>query len=329
MTQSIHRRHVLAGGLALAASLPARAQAPAAIKIGWGSFPDVPQLAQAFDKNLWAAQGLAPQVVPFASGRDSFEALIGGQLEFAIAAEFPAVTGALRGRKFTVPAVLSKFKALRVIARSATPVTSLQQLAGQRIGVTTGTNQHFLLGEALRKANVQATIVNVAPPDMIPALTRGDVAAAMMFPSAYGAARRALAANYQELMLPEAAQSFILIASERASADPAMIGKVLATLIEGEKLLAANEAESIEATARYVRGAVTAENIKAVWSDYEYRVQLDQGTVDLMVRAGRWIVEQGFVKDVTPTPDLMLSRFLPGPLRALAADRVTASGLPA
>ena len=73
----------------------ALAQKKSDIKIGWGPFPDVPQISQAIDKNLWEDEGLSVKIVPFFSGRASFEALLGGQLDFAIIAEFPAVIGAM------------------------------------------------------------------------------------------------------------------------------------------------------------------------------------------------------------------------------------------
>lgn len=325
------RTFVAAGAAAGLLAAPGRttpAQAATTpVKIGWGAFPDVPQIAQASDKGLWAGQGLSPQIIPFATGRDSFEALIGGQLDLAVMAEFPPVTGALRGRKFGVAAVLSRYRALRAIARSATPVTAVKDLAGRRVATSIGTNVHFLIGEALRREGVAAKLVNVGPADMIPALLRGDVDAATPFPSAYPAARRALGDAYQQVMLPDAAQSFVLVASERlAAGDQDLVARVLRVLLEGERLVDADPAESQEATARYVRGAVTLEGIRSAWPEYEFRVQLDQGTLDLMVRAATWIVEQGFVRDVEPSAALIMQRMLPGPLRNVAPDRVTIQG---
>ncbi len=66
------------------------------VTIGWGAYPDVPQIAQAADKKLWAAQKLDAKKIPFANGRAGFEALIGGQRDYVVMAEFPGVAGVMR-----------------------------------------------------------------------------------------------------------------------------------------------------------------------------------------------------------------------------------------
>jgi NitT/TauT family transport system substrate-binding protein len=282
----------------------------------------VPQIAQASDKKLWAADKLDVKIVPFASGRAGFEALIGGQVDYAVMAEFPAVSGAMRGLKFSVVAVLAQYKSFRLVTKGDKAV-DLKALAGKKVAVPVGTNVHFIIADALDKAGVKAELVNVPPTEMAVALSRGDVDAIMTFPSGYANAKKVLGAQYQEVKLPSYATSYILAASEKASANPALTKRVLATLLKGEELVAKNAAESQEATARYVGGATNIDAIRAAWPDYEYRLKLDAGTLDVMVREGQWLKAQGLVKEGDPSPALYRKVFAPEALKSLDAKRVT------
>lgn len=307
---------LLATGVALAQDLTP-------VSIGWGAYPDVPQIAQAADKKLWAGEKLDAKIIPFASGRAGFEALIGGQLDYAVMAEFPAVTGVMRNLKFSVVAVLSQYRSFRVITKGDKAPADLKALAGKKIAMPLGTNIHFIISDALDAAGVSAELVNVPPPEMIPALSRGDVDAIVAFPSAYQNAKRVLGAQYQEVRLPAYASSFILAASEKVTANPALTKRVLATLLKGEEFVRRDVNESQEATSRFVGGAMPLEAIRASWPDYEYRVKLDQGTLDLMVKEGQWLKAKGLVKEGEPTAALYRKWFAPEPLKSLDPARVT------
>ena len=278
----------------------ALAQDTTPVAIGWGKYPDVPQIALAFEKKTWATEKLDATIVPFASGRAGFEALIGGQLDYAVMAELPAVTGAMRNLKFSVVAVLSEYRSFRVIAKGDKPLVDLKALAGKKIAIPLGTNVHFIISDALEAKGVTAELVNVPPSEMIPALTRGDVDAIMPFPSSYPNARRTLGAQYQEIRLPDYSSSFILVASEKATANPSLTRRVLASLVKAEGFMRdVNDAQ--ESTARFVAPAMPLEAVRAAWPDYEYRVKLDQGVLDSMVRQGKWLKAKGFVKEGEPT----------------------------
>jgi NitT/TauT family transport system substrate-binding protein len=140
------------------------------VTVGGGPVAEVPQFIVASDRKLWDSRGLNVVVTPFATGRESFEALIGGQLDLAIMAEFPAVVGAMRDQKFAVVGVLSRYVSNRIIAKSDKPM-SIADLAGKPVGVTIGTNTHFMLDEAVRKAGIKIETVNVGPPRRFRAFT--------------------------------------------------------------------------------------------------------------------------------------------------------------
>jgi ABC-type nitrate/sulfonate/bicarbonate transport system substrate-binding protein len=310
---------VIGGSLASAA-----AGTPTSVVVGWGAYPDVPQLAEAADKNLWKEQGLVVQTVAFPTGREMLEALLGGQIDFAVMTEFPAVVAMMRSAKFAIPAVLSSYASIRIVTKAPDGAKTLKQLAGRKVGTPLGTNMHFLLAEALRKEGLSVALVNASSTDLLPALERGDIDAAMPFPSAYGGMKRTLGGAYQEIPLTGRKEFFVLLASDKlATRNPDLIRRFLAVLLVGEELLTKDPHDGQAATARYVGKAMTFDSVVEAWPDYRFRIELDRPVLDLMVYEGGWLKTSGYVKDGTPSFELFRSYMMDGPLRALAPDRVT------
>lgn len=317
----------IAAGLAVTAAgtMPSAAEKNS-ITIGGGTYLDVPQISQAMDKNLWKKHGLSAKVVSFRTGRAAFEAMIGGQLDFALMAEFPAVIGAMRKLKFGVLAEMSQYTAARMISNDKVDLKSIKSLAGQKIGTTIGTNVHYMLDDLLRKANVKAEIVNVSPPDIVSALVRGDINAAAMFPSFYGGAQRALKTRYRELRIRDFSNyrtRFIFVGTaEMIEKHPKTVNAVLAALMEGERLVKSDPAGSQQAVSRVVKGRFKMDYIKSAWSNYRFRMSLNDDLLDLMVGEGKWIASRGSIKGVKSTRALYRPYFRGEFLKALAADRV-------
>lgn len=185
------------------------------VVIGGGPYLDIPQLSVAMDKNLWAEHELEAEVIPFRSGRAAFEALLGGGLDLAFMAEFPAVIGAMREQNFKVIAEMSQYKATRIIHGGDPEIDTVAELAGKPVGLTAGTNVHYMLEIELAAAGVEIEIVSVGPPDIVPALVRGDIFAGAMFPSFYAGAKKALGDKYQEIPVDSYGAHFILVATQK------------------------------------------------------------------------------------------------------------------
>jgi len=293
------------------------------VTVGGGPYLDVPQISQAMDKNLWKKHGLTAKVIPFRTGRSAFEAMMGGQLDFALMAEFPAVIGAMRNQKFGVLAEMSQYRAGRIISSDKINLKSMKSLGGHKIGTTIGTNVHFMLSDLLKMAGVKAEIISVSPPDIVAALSRGDIDGAAMFPSFYGGAKRALGNRYRELRVSHYQTRFILAGTaDIINNHPKTTRAFLAALLEGEKLVKNDPAGSQKAVARIVKGKFGIDFIKSAWPNYRHKMTLDENLLDLMVREGKWISERGSIKGVNSTRALYRPFFRGGPLKSLADDRV-------
>ena len=298
----------------------AQAQAET-MTFAWTPSAEDPQLAVALDKKLWA--GLEVKAVSFPTGREALEAMLGGQADFAAAAELPAVVGAMRGQKFKILAVLSRYKANRILATTKLDLHSVADLAGKKVASTIGTNTDFALAWELKKAGVKVEVVNVSPPDTVPALSRGDVDAAMTFPSVTDQAKRVLGDRYRELMTPGYVTNLVLLAStDVLEKRPQAVAAFLAGLMKADAAVASDPVAAQQSVVKIVGGVMKADALKANWPDYDYNAGLDAPLLSLMVEEGRWVKERGLIKNVEPTEALFRSFIADAPLKAIAPDRV-------
>ena len=294
------------------------------VTIGGGPYLDIPQLSVAMDHDLWAAHGLEANVIPFQSGRDAFEALLGSQLDFAFIAEFPAVIGAMQEQDFAVIAEMSRYTGTRLIHTGGGDITAVADLAGKPIGVTAGTNTHFMLETELKNAGVTAEIVSVGPPDIVPALARGDVFAGALFPSFYQGAKKTLDDKYGEIPVSSYQTRFILVATKAViDEQPETVTAILEVLLDAEAVVLTDPGEAQAAVSRVVSGSLSMEDIATAWGESEHRMNLDQSLVNLMVDEGVWIHDRGSIKGDVPTAETMRAYVAPEFLAGIDATRAT------
>jgi ABC-type nitrate/sulfonate/bicarbonate transport system substrate-binding protein len=321
----VSTRRAFAAGLgalgATAMIRPGHAQARPAT-LAWTPGPSAPQAALAIERKLWAENGLDMRIVTFPTGREALEAMLGGQVDFALLAELPAVTAAMRNQAFGVLSTLSRYRANRIVINAASGIKGIADLAGRKIGTTLGTNMHFLAEQVLAKAGLRAELVNIAPPDIVPALSRRDVDAAFMFENFLGQARRVLGTNYLEVMTPDYATTFLLTGTRDVlDKRPETASAVVKTFLAANALVAKGE-EAQAAVVRATSGALSAEVLRGEWANYQFDMTLDPELLGLMVAQGQWIQRRGLVR-TEPTPALFRSFVKEEALKALAPQKVT------
>lgn len=323
-------RHLARLGLALAllALLPVSTSAQSrAVTLAVQPNADIPQLLLAIEKSMWKAEGLDVKVITFSTGRESLEALLGGQADFAVLTEYPATIAALRGQKFQILADMSRYMGLRVIAsRKWMNLTSFKDLDGKKIGTTLGTNAEYTTHVMLQEGGAKAQIVNAAPADTVPALVRGDVQAAVMFPSLYAQAKKLLGPDYQEVRTKAYVGHTLLVATSTMIASrPAEVEAFLAALLKADKTIAADSKLGQATVIAALKGVMIPETLAEMWPEYEFRFELKPEVLDLMVKQGAWILDRGVIK---AAPEAASAKTLRGyiaeqPLAKLSPEVVT------
>ena len=295
------------------------------ITFAWTPNPQTPQVDVALQNGYFEDAGVEVDLVAFRTGREGFEAMLGGQVDVTFMAEFPAAVGALRGQDFAVIGDLARFTGSRIIVnRAAATVEGPQDLQDLRIGTTIGTNVNYFLDGVLGEADIKAEVIGAAPTDLVPALARGDVDAIAPFPSFYAAAREALGDDYAELRAPGYEAHFILAASPEMTTDRGVdLDAFMKALARADADVRADPEAAMEAVAQSMQGAVSTDQLGSLWQDLDIGLQLDAGLAELLAAEGDWILEQGVVRGEAKGSDAMLEHFSPGPLRRAAPDAVS------
>lgn len=294
------------------------------LTFAWAPNPQTPQVDIAIEKGYFDDAGLDIEFVAFSTGREGFEAMMGGQVDITFMAEFPAAVGALIGQEFAVIGDLARFTGSRVIVNTASgAVDSPADLAGKRIGTTIGTNVNYYLDTVLSGAGAQAEVIGAAPPDLVPALARGDLDAIAPFPSFYDAARTTLGEDYGELRVPGYQVHYILAATpEMTGARSDTLDAFMAALARADADVQADPEAAMEAVARSMQGAMPTDALAAMWQDVDIGLKLDADLADLLSAEADWILAQGVVKGQAVSPETMLGYFAPDALQKAAPDAV-------
>lgn len=268
-------------------------------------------------------EGIELESVRFTSGRRALEALIGGQLDVAFMAEYPVSIASMREQPFGTFTTLSRYTANRLISKASIGFESIEDLAGKKIGTTKGSNTEFFTERLLETSNVEAEVINVSPPDIVPALARGDIDAGIMFPDFYASAAKALGDDYREYRSDSYIAWFVLSATPEMLNDRAdeLTGFVRA-LVKAEAFIKENPANAQKALADAMEGLMSLELIESRWSEAEYEIGLSNDLLDLLVTQAEWVSSKGMV-DAEPDRDVIKSFLNTGPLLAVDGSRVT------
>lgn len=220
----------------LALNIMAASAATETVNLSWSPTPLMPQIEIALAKGYFSDAGIKVQRINFPSGREAFEALLGGQVNIATLTEFPAITGALRQQPFGIVADVARYRRTRAISSAKyTPLRTVSDLAGLKIGTPLGTNTDYYLSQLLSAAKVSAERVKVSPVDLIPALLRGDIQAILPFAGVESVARKALGEDYRDLKSDSYQYHFLLAASRTVlNNKPAVVNGLLRALLRAD-----------------------------------------------------------------------------------------------
>src|SRR5436190_24000230 len=163
--------------LTLAVALPeAGAQARPKVIIGVGIDATYGEIFVAVDKGFFAAQGIDAEYKTFEAGGMTIAAAAAGTVQVGAAGELPGLKPVSDGARIVYVATgvyTGKSGGTGVIAGIKTPA----DLVGKKVAVLKGSTSELYQTLFFRKHGLdgKATVVNVAVPEMIPAMSRGDV----------------------------------------------------------------------------------------------------------------------------------------------------------
>ena len=164
---------------ALAAAQPAAAQSPAnKVILGTGIDATYGEIFVAVDKGFFKQEGVDAEYKTFEAGGMSIAAAAAGTVQVGAAGELPGLKPVSDGAKIVYVATglyTGKSGGTGVAPGIRTP----QDLIGKKVAVLKGSTSELYQTLFFRKHGLdgKVEVVNVAVPEMIPAMARGDVQA--------------------------------------------------------------------------------------------------------------------------------------------------------
>jgi len=251
-------------------------------------------------KGFWKEEGLNVEVRSFLSGRLALDALVGGAVDAATVADISTVLAAFQKQNVNIISTISTSeKHVNILARKDKGILKPQDLAGKKIAMSSGTSGEYVLNRFLEINNISKLdikIVSLNPPDMIAAITRGDVDAIVTWqPHIYNA--KNMLSNNSIVFSSKGLYNHpfnVVVLEESLNTQKEAQKKLLVGLKKAEKFMKENRKESIEIVAK--RLGMNAKDVEALWNDYSFKIGIEPSLVNSLENEGKWAKKSNIVR---------------------------------
>ncbi len=295
-------------GLAAACAQAEPYPAPEATRLVYALPVSVPaSLAYiAIDKGFFKKQGLDVEGKMFSSGREALQMLLAGQAQLQSVSETPVVHAIVQGNKIATVATISRHHEAKILARTDHGISKPSDLRGKKVATMPGTNADYFMHRFFEKQGIpldQVRITNMAPPDMIVQLAKGDIDAYFGWEPHIAYGHRPLPGKTIEFHPGDLyyGRNTVNVNPDFARKNPNTVRAALRALLQAEEFMRAHPDEGTALVAKRLQmePAVVGKLMKEI----TYKVELDSGLVPLMTGIGRWALQQRN-RASDPVPDI-------------------------
>jgi len=295
------------------------------LTIAVSSTPHAALLHLAAAKGYFAEEGLDVVTTPVSHGKAALELLTQGKVDLAAAAEVPFVISVLQGEEFAIVAsVASVATEMALVARRDRGITVPGDLAGKKVGVTSGTSGEYFLWALLIRHKVApelVTMVDLPPGQLVAALETGSVDAVSTWQPVRQSAEAALADKGLTLAEPDAyTVTHVLVGrAQTLKQRPATMRKVVKALLKAEAFVRDEPGAALALISDRLK--LAPDRLQPTWKELDLRVDLLQHQLVTLEDEARWVMARGYAKD-GPIPNFLANMSLDA-LSAVRPERVT------
>jgi len=245
------------------------------------------------NENYFAANGLNVTFKNYGSGAQAMQGMLNGEVNIAVASEFVVVEAAVASPGFYVFGSVSKFNIYNVVARTDKGISNISDLTGKTIGAAFGTIGQYYLGSFLNQNNINpsdVTIVNVPNAQSASALENGTVDAIVTYQPNISQIESLLGKN--TVIWPAQANQLgyfdAACSTSFATTHSDLIVRFLTALVQAQNFNINHEAQAKTIVAEALNE--TSSYIQSVWSNYQFKVSLDQSQISAMQEETQWLI---------------------------------------
>lgn len=271
----IRRRHILAGATALVAA-PHIANAQAQRTVRMGSLRLIHSMTPHFYERF-APANLRIEITTFDSPTDGKNAVVTNSVNFGGFGIAAALLGGAAGEPVVVVGAFCN-KGMGVVAKAGTPIRTIADLRGKRVGIWPGSTQEVFILERLRQTGMTVrdiTSVRVPFGEMHAMLSRGDIDAYVGAEPGPGLSISSGVGQLVEYPYGTAMGGLNMIfatSEQQIAQDPALVRTMLGIHRRASEYMMANPREVADATVRIlgapraaVEHALAANNVEYIW----------------------------------------------------------------
>src|SRR4029077_17503849 len=225
------------------------------------------------DSGILAKYGFTADIVLIPGTPGTVQALIGGDLDYAVAGSPAALRARMQGADVVMLAGLSSYPSQRVFVRKDSTIQNLSELKGKLVGVTQfGSAGDTFFRSALKKVGLKESDVTVlqmgGTPGVAQALEAGRIEVCVLGESGMmlvfrGIARPLKGASARELGF-KGVDGPLSTTERKIKADRGAVLRVVQAYVEAIHYVKTNKAGTIRIFQQYMRGSQRRESRRVV-----------------------------------------------------------------
>ena len=262
----------------------ASAVAQDTVRVGVGVDPSFTSWWVAADKGFFAKRNLKVEITQFSGGPDLADATMAGEQDFGSSGTATWMPRFVRSDSLRILCTMATSPNNFKMA-ALTSITSLSDLKGKKVGTVSGSSTDYLWALVAKKLEIPESgldIVGVTPPELVPALVRGDVQAFFSW-EPWPTKAVEIAGKDKVHILASSGdvgyfQSFVVVGNKNfLQAKPDVTARVLAALRDATDYLNNERADAIKIAA--TRNKMTPEMAEYIVGLYTFKVDLAESMV--------------------------------------------------
>lgn len=284
----------------------------------WGGPRNISMIAIIADKKgFFEKEGLDIRSNYVQTGKIAMDAIVSGDLDFGVIVDTNiAFVEFQEGADIQVIAAIAEKYDDAIVARRDLGIENPKDLEGKTLAILPGTTSHrfadlFVDFYGLDRSKIK--FVNLSPPSIQAGILNGSIPAGSVWQPFRYNVEQALGDRAVQFNDRAIYKAYSLIAVRRPFSEEHAkeIEAFLRALIAAEDFIRSNVDEAIGILSEELRMA--PEVLRAIWDEYDLRVQLDTRMVQVFTEEGEWIKrsQKGFESKQVPSYNRILeSKFL-------------------
>jgi len=257
------------------------------------------------ERGFFAENGLDVTVKQYATGAVAHNALLKGEVDLAVPAEYPLVGSAFIKEETGVIATIAKSQYFSLVGRKDLGVANVADLGGRKIGLVQKTIAEFYFGRFLVLNGIdpsQVTLVNIDYTQSEEAIVSGAVDAVVSRPPYVFATIERLGENAITWQVQSSQALYAIITARNSwlAAKPELTRRLLKSLARAEEYLSQYPAESKAIVQKRLN--LDDAYMTAVWGQNDFSLTLGQSLVVALEDEARWMISSNLTGE-TQVPD--------------------------